>query len=117
MQRVGQRWWRRGGLIVTITNHFSGVPLAPIVPATVYQGCGISSVITGPGAPGTCTPANTAPNIVAATVGQCDGSANGDTDPGRDGDTAAGCRAAVGAAAPGNGQYRTLIGPEQFGHG
>ncbi len=68
--------------IVTITNHFSGAPLAPIVPATVYQGCGISSVITGPGAPGTCTPANTAPNIVAATVGQCDGSGNGGTSVG-----------------------------------
>lgn len=37
---------------------------------------------TGPLNTLTCTPANTAPNIVAATVGQCDGSGNGGTSVG-----------------------------------
>ena len=61
---------------VTISNRFSGSPAA-ITPATVYQ-C-VGSVITGTGAPGTCTPANTpgVTSVTAATVGQCNGSGNG----------------------------------------
>ena len=70
-----------GGSVVctaTITNHFSGSP-GSVTPATVYQ-C-IGSVITGTGAPGTCTPANTpgVTSVTAATVGQCNGSGNGGT--------------------------------------
>ena len=44
----------------------------------------VGSVITGPGAPGTCTPVNT-PGITSvpqATVGQCNGSGNGGTSVG-----------------------------------
>lgn len=73
-----------GGTVIcttTVTNHFTGSPAA-ITPATVYQGVG--SVITGTGAPGTFTPANTPgiTSIAAATVGQCNGSGNGGTSVG-----------------------------------
>ncbi|HEX4744554.1 MAG TPA: hypothetical protein VFW12_07785 [Candidatus Limnocylindria bacterium] len=72
-----------GGVLictVTMTNTFAGGPAA--TPATVYQ-C-IGSVITGTGAPGTCTPANTPGigSVSAATVGQCNGSGNGGTSVG-----------------------------------
>ncbi len=69
-----------GGIVrcsVVITNQFTGT--APVLaPVTTYQ-C-IGSVITGTGAPGFCTPANT-PSIGAgeATVEQCNGSGNGGT--------------------------------------
>lgn len=73
-----------GGTVIctaTVTNHFAGSPAA-ITPATVYQGIG--SAITGTGAPGTLTPANTPgiTSIAAATVGQCNGSGNGGTSVG-----------------------------------
>ncbi|HEY8807439.1 MAG TPA: hypothetical protein VIN70_07640 [Candidatus Limnocylindria bacterium] len=73
-----------GGVLictVTMTNYFASPPLAPTA-ATVYQ-C-IGSVITGPGAPGTCTPVNTpgVTSVAAATVGQCNGSGNGGTSVG-----------------------------------
>ena len=73
-----------GGIIlctVSITNHFAEQPGA-IVPATVYQ-C-VGSVITGTGAPGSCTPANTPgiSSVAEATVGQCNGSGNGGTSVG-----------------------------------
>lgn len=70
-----------GGIVrcvTTINNHFEG-SVPALLPATVYQ-C-VGSVITGPGEPGTCTPANT-PDISSvgeATVGQCNGSGNGGT--------------------------------------
>jgi hypothetical protein len=72
-----------GGVLicsVTMTNNISGSATA--TPATVYQ-C-IGSVITGPGAPGTCTPVNTPgiTSVTAATVGQCNGSGNGGTSVG-----------------------------------
>lgn len=74
-----------GGVLIcaaTITNHFAGAPAAAPAPATVYQ-C-IGSAITGTGAPGTCTPANTpgVTSVTAATVGQCNGSGNGGTSVG-----------------------------------
>ena len=74
-----------GGVLictVTITNHFAGSPASAPAPATVYQ-C-IGSVITGTGAPGTCTPVNTpgVTSVSAATVGQCNGSGNGGTSVG-----------------------------------
>lgn len=74
-----------GGVLicsVSVTNHFNGTPTAPVGPATVYQ-C-IGSVITGTGAPGTCTPVNTpgVTSVTAATVGQCNGSGNGGTSVG-----------------------------------
>lgn len=72
-----------GGVLicnVTMTNTITGgaTPTA----ATVYQ-C-VGSVITGTGAPGTCTPANTpgVTSVTAATVGQCNGSGNGGTSVG-----------------------------------
>jgi len=73
-----------GGVLtcsVTMTNTFAGAAAAP-TGATVYQ-C-IGSVITGTGAPGTCTPANTpgVTSVTAATVGQCNGSGNGGTSVG-----------------------------------
>lgn len=73
-----------GGVLTcttTITNTFAGFAAAPTA-ATVYQ-C-IGSVITGTGAPGTCTPANTpgVTSVSAATVGQCNGSGNGGTSVG-----------------------------------
>ena len=63
---------------VNITNHFAAQP-GVILPASVYQ-C-IGSVITGPGAPAICTPANTAGITAAsqATVRQCNDSGNGGT--------------------------------------
>lgn len=69
-----------GGVLictVTITNNIAG-SVTP-TPATVYQ-C-IGSVITGTGAPGTCTPVNTPgiTSVTAATVGQCNNSGNGGT--------------------------------------
>src|SRR2546423_3739701 len=72
-----------GGVLictVTMTNNISGT--ATSTPATVYQ-C-IGSVITGPGAPGSCTPVNTpgVTSVTAATVGQCNGSGNGGTSVG-----------------------------------
>jgi hypothetical protein len=72
-----------GGVLicsVTMTNNISGSATA--TPANVYQ-C-IGSVITGPGAPGTCTPVNTPgiTSVTAATVGQCNGSGNGGTSVG-----------------------------------
>lgn len=74
-----------GGVVkctVLLTNHFSTTPAAAPLPATVYQ-C-IGSVITGTGAPGFCTPANTpgVTSVTAATVGQCNGSGNGGTSVG-----------------------------------
>ncbi|MEO6398004.1 MAG: hypothetical protein ABIP13_06015 [Tepidiformaceae bacterium] len=74
-----------GGVVkcsVTITNFFSGAPGGAITAATVYQ-C-VGSVITGTGAPGTCTPSNTpgVNSVSAATVGQCNGSGNGGTSVG-----------------------------------
>lgn len=73
-----------GGVLsctVTMTNTFAGSAAAP-TSATVYQ-C-VGSVITGTGAPGTCTPANTpgVTSVTAATVGQCNGSGNGGTSVG-----------------------------------
>lgn len=73
-----------GGVLictVTMTNTFAGSPAAA-TPATVYQ-C-VGSVITGTGAPGTCTPVNTAgiTSVTAATVGQCNNSGNGGTSVG-----------------------------------
>ena len=73
-----------GGVLictVTITNYYASSPVAP-TGASVYQ-C-IGSVITGPGAPGTCTPVNTpgVTSVAAATVGQCNGSGNGGTSVG-----------------------------------
>ncbi|HEV2009608.1 MAG TPA: hypothetical protein VGS17_01090 [Candidatus Limnocylindria bacterium] len=67
---------------VTMTNNFAGSPAVAPTPATVYQ-C-IGSVITGTGAPGTCTPVNTpgVTSVTAATVGQCNGSGNGGTSVG-----------------------------------
>ena len=70
---------------VTVTNHFTGnrdVISAATTFATVYQ-C-VGSEITGTGAPGTCTPVNTAgvTSVTAATVGQCNGSGNGGTSVG-----------------------------------
>jgi len=70
-----------GGVVMcttTVSNVFTGLTLATS-PATVYQ-C-IGSDITGPGAPGSCTPANT-PGVTAATVAQCNGSGNGGTSVG-----------------------------------
>ena len=72
-----------GGVLicaVTMTNNISGSATA--TPANVYQ-C-IGSVITGPGAPGTCTPVNTPgiTSVTAATVGQCNSSGNGGTSVG-----------------------------------
>jgi len=72
-----------GGVLicsVTMTNNISGSATA--TPANVYQ-C-IGSVITGPGAPGSCTPVNTPgiTSVTAATVGQCNGSGNGGTSVG-----------------------------------
>jgi hypothetical protein len=74
-----------GGVLictVTMTNHFASSPAVAPTPATVYQ-C-IGSVITGTGAPGTCTPVNTpgVTSVAAATVGQCNGSGNGGTSVG-----------------------------------
>ncbi len=74
-----------GGVVicsVTITNLFSSSPAVALAPAKVYQCEG--SVITGPGAPGSCTPANTPgiTSVSAATVGQCNGSGNGGTNVG-----------------------------------
>ncbi len=74
-----------GGVLictVTITNTFAGAPAVAPTAATVYQ-C-IGSVITGTGAPGTCTPVNTAgvTSVTAANVGQCNGSGNGGTSVG-----------------------------------
>jgi len=73
-----------GGVVrctVTVTNMLGGLTMATS-PATVYQ-C-IGSVITGPGAPGSCTPVNTpgVTSVTAATVGQCNGSGNGGTNVG-----------------------------------
>lgn len=67
---------------VTMTNNFSGTPAQPLGAASVYQ-C-VGSAITGPGAPGTCTPVNTpgVTSVTAATVGQCNGSGNGGTSVG-----------------------------------
>lgn len=72
-----------GGVLictVTLTNNIAGTITA--TPASTYQ-C-IGSVITGPGAPGTCTPVNTpgVTSVTAATVGQCNGSGNGGTSVG-----------------------------------
>lgn len=66
---------------VTVANHFIGSP-GPILGALIYQ-C-VGSVITGTGAPGICTPANTpgVTSVSAATVGQCNGSGNGGTSVG-----------------------------------
>ncbi len=63
---------------VSVTNHFVET-VAALGAATVYQ-C-VGSVISGPGAPGTCTPANTAgvTSVAEATVGQCNGSGNDGT--------------------------------------
>lgn len=74
-----------GGVLictVTMTNNFAGAPAQAVTPATVYQ-C-IGSVITGPGAPGSCTPVNTPgiTSVSAATVGQCNSSGNGGTSVG-----------------------------------
>ena len=74
-----------GGVVrcsVTVINHFSGSPTVAPAPAAIYQ-C-VGSVITGTGAPGTCTPANTpgVTSVTAATVGQCNGSGNGGTSVG-----------------------------------
>ena len=64
---------------VTITNYFSSSPTEATTDASVYQ-C-VDSLITGPGAPGVCSPANTpgVTSVGAATVGQCNGSGNGGT--------------------------------------
>ena len=69
-----------GGVVtcrVVVNNHFSGAQVGVPTPATVYQ-C-IGSEITGSGAPGSCSPANTPgiSSVGAATVGQCNGSGNG----------------------------------------
>lgn len=74
-----------GGVVictVRINNHFDSVPASAPTAARVYQ-C-VGSVITGTGAPGTCSPANTpgVTSIGAATVGQCNGSGNGGTSVG-----------------------------------
>ncbi len=71
-----------GGVVIctaTVTNNFAGAPTVAATPAAIYQ-C-IGSVITGTGAPGTCTPVNTPgiTSVTAATVGQCNGSGNGGT--------------------------------------
>lgn len=71
-----------GGVVIcttTITNRFTGSPVEAPSAAFVYQ-C-IGSVITGPGAPGTCTPVNSPgiTSVAASTVGQCNGSGNGGT--------------------------------------
>jgi len=71
-----------GGVVLcttTISTTISSVSIDALTPATVYQ-C-IGSDITGPGAPGNCSPANTAgiTSVTAATVGQCNGSGNGGT--------------------------------------
>ena len=68
--------------MVNITNNFTGALAQAPTPASVYQ-C-IGSVITGTGAPGTCTPVNTpgVTSVTAATVGQCNGSGNGGTSVG-----------------------------------
>lgn len=70
-----------GGAVVctvTVTNHFLGAP-APVTAARVYQ-C-VGSIISGPGEPGICLPANTdgVSSVAQATVGQCNGSGNGGT--------------------------------------
>ena len=65
---------------VTITNHWATGPA--LSPASIFQ-C-VGSPITGPGAPGSCTPiaaANTAASTPAATVGQCNGSGYGGGTP------------------------------------
>lgn len=69
-----------GGVVicaVTVTTTFTSAPAVLPTGATVYQ-C-IGSVITGTGVPGTCTPVNTPgiTSVTAATVGQCNGTANG----------------------------------------
>ena len=74
-----------GGVVncsVTVSNTFSASPVSAPTPATIYQ-C-IGSEITGTGAPGSCTPANTpgVNSVGAATVGQCNGSGNGGTSVG-----------------------------------
>lgn len=74
-----------GGVVIctaTVTNIWDAPPAAAVTSATVYQ-C-IGSVITGTGAPGTCTPVNTpgVTSVTAATVGQCNGSGNGGTSVG-----------------------------------
>ena len=71
-----------GGVVicsVTVTNTFLTGPDVLPTSARIYQ-C-VGSVIAGPGAPGTCTPANTpgVTTVAAATVGQCNGSGNGGT--------------------------------------
>ncbi|RJQ13203.1 MAG: hypothetical protein C4558_00220, partial [Dehalococcoidia bacterium] len=71
-----------GGVVIctaTITNRFTGSPVEAPSAAFVYQ-C-VGSVITGPGAPGTCTPVNSPgiTSVAASTVGQCNGSGNGGT--------------------------------------
>ena len=74
-----------GGVLIctaTITNNYAGTLASAPTPAKIYQ-C-VGSVITGTGAPGTCTPVNTAgvTSVTAATVGQCNGSGNGGTSVG-----------------------------------
>ena len=74
-----------GGVLIctaTITNNYAGTLAQAPTPAKVYQ-C-IGSVITGTGAPGTCTPVNTpgVTSVTAATVGQCNNSGNGGTSVG-----------------------------------
>ena len=74
-----------GGVLIcaaTITNHFAGAPAVAPTPASVYMGIG--SAITGTGAPGILTPANTpgVTSVTAANVGQCNGSGNGGTSVG-----------------------------------
>jgi len=74
-----------GGVLIctaTITNNYAGTLSQAPTPAKIYQ-C-VGSVITGTGAPGTCTPVNTAgvTSVTAATVGQCNGSGNGGTSVG-----------------------------------
>jgi hypothetical protein len=73
-----------GGVLlcsVTVANVFSGSTVTTS-PASVYQ-C-VGSAITGPGAPGSCTPVNTpgVTSVTAATVGQCNSSGNGGTSVG-----------------------------------
>jgi hypothetical protein len=69
-----------GGVVIctaTVTNHFTGAPLAAPVGATLYQCDG--SDTTGP-AVLSCTPTNSgASNVTDVTVGQCTGSGNGGT--------------------------------------
>ena len=74
-----------GGVVlctVTISTIISSTLVDALTPATVYQ-C-IGSVNTGPGAPGNCSPENTAgiTSVTVATVGQCNGSGNGGTSVG-----------------------------------